>query len=201
MLKKKRPGIDVSVVLFYKQGKVPSTIRVSEITLPLATKIPGFITGLSGHQCLNGLMYARQYADERNLEMIVVDLLVEFELPLFPKVMRSEFVKDHDVLNMQRISKDLIEELAAHWQEWISKEPSRRNIMYDWERPSDFVANRPDLIPELLSLDEYKHINIVTHPVKTVFHDKPLTATSFPIGYPRITRASARFHPNIELIL
>jgi len=197
MLKKKRLGIDVAVVLFYERNAVPTTLHVSEITLPLVRKIPGFVTGLSGHQCLNGLMFARQYADKRGMEMIVIDLLVECELPLNPKVMRIEVLGEHDLLSMQRMSKELSSEIALYWQHWTAGD----TVAYDWDRPADFVARRPDLLPKLLEQDAFKHFNMVTHPAMTVFHDSALTATSFRVEYPRITQAVARFHPELKVVL
>jgi hypothetical protein len=148
------------------------------------------------------MMYARQYADNKGLEMIVVDLLVAFVQPLYPKVMPPELVKDHDVMSMFRISKDLVEQIASHWKEWVAEdEGAKAATKYDWARPADFVGRRPDLLPRLLALDEFRHINLITHPALTPFHETPLTATSFPVGYPRIVSASARFHPDIELSL
>lgn len=202
MIKTKRPGIDVTVVLFYKSGHVPTRISVPEITLPLSRRMDGYITGLSGHQRLDGMMYARQYADSKRMEMIVIDLLVGFKEPLYPKVLPPELVKEHDVLNLFRVSKDLIAVIAAYWKEWvIEDEGTRAESRYDWSRPADFVARRPDLLPRLLALSEFDHIHLVTHPVIAAYHDKPLTATSFRVGYPLIERASARFHPNIEVTL
>jgi hypothetical protein len=202
MVKTKRPGIDVTVVQFYKANNVPQRIHVPDISTPLVRKIPAYITGLSGHQRLDGMMYARQYADAKGLEMIVVDLLVAFDHPLYPKVMPPELVKQHDVLSMYRISKDLVEQIAGHWKEWVAEDEGTRAVSkYDWGRTADFVGRRPDLLPRLLALDEFKHINLITHPALTSFHDMPLTATSFRVGYPRIVSASARFHPDIELSL
>jgi hypothetical protein len=202
MVKTKRPGIDVTVVQFFKPKKAPRRIEVPSITTPLVKSIPGFITGLSGHQRLNGLMYARQYADANELEMIVVDLLARFERPLYPKVMPPESVKDHDVLNIVRSSKDLIELIAGHWREWvIASEGKKGEQKYDWARPTDFVARRPDLIAKLLELEEFNHVQIVTHPVMTKFSDQPLTATTLRAGYPLIVEANARFHPDIEVAL
>jgi hypothetical protein len=200
MVKTKRPGIDVTVVQFFKPKSVPRLIKVPTITTPLVKSIPGFITGLSGHQRLTGLMYARHYADANELEMIVVDLLVGFERPLYPKVMPPESVKDHDVLNIIRSNKDLIEWMAGHWREWvIGSEGKKAEHKYDWSRASDFVARRPDLIAKLLELDEFKHVQIVTHPVMTEFSDQALTATTLRAGYPLIVEATARFHPDIEV--
>lgn len=202
MVKTKRPGIDVTVVQFFKPRSVPARIKVPSITTPLVKTIPGFITGLSGHQRLNGMMYARQYADHRELEMIVVDLLVGFERPLYPKVMPPESLKDHDVLNIVRSNKDLIELLAGYWREWVvASEGKRAENKYDWSRATDFVARRPDLIAQLLEVDEFKHVQIVTHPVITQFSDQALTATSLRAGYPLIVEANARFHPDIEVAL
>lgn len=202
MIKAKRPGIDVSVVVFHKPGQLPARLHVSEITVPLARRIPGYVTGLSGHQRMESMMYARQYADAKRLEMIVVDLLVGFELPLYPKVLPPELVKEHDVLNLFRASKELIAWIAEYWQQWvIEDEGQRAKTRYEWTRPADFVARRPDLLPRLLELEPFRHIHIVTHPVITGYHDKPLTATSFRVGYPMIERASARFHPDIEIVL
>jgi hypothetical protein len=202
MIKAKRPGIDVSVVLFYKPGNIPGQLSVSDITLPLSRRMQGFVTGLSGHQRMESMMYARQYADSHRLEMIVIDLLVGFELPLYPKMLPPELVKEHDVLNLFRASKELIALIADHWQQWVvDDEGTRAKTRYEWSRPSDFVARRPDLLPRLLELDEFDHIHLVTYPAITAYHDKPLTATSFRVGYPLIERASARFHPDIEVIV
>jgi hypothetical protein len=179
MIKAKRPGIDVSVVLFYKPGNIPAQLNVPGITLPLS-----------------------QYADAHRLEMIVVDLLVGFELPLYPKMLPPELLGEHDVLNLFRASKEMIALIADYWQQWvIEDEGTRAKARYEWSRPTDFVARRPDLLPRLLELEEFSHIHLVTYPVIAAYHDKPLTATSFPVGYPLIERASARFHPDIEVIV
>jgi hypothetical protein len=202
MIKKKRPGIDVTVVLFYKAGNIPSSLSVPDITLPLSRRMEGYTTGLSGHQRMDSMMYARQYADSKRLEMIVIDLLVGFQLPLYPKVLPPELLKDHDVLNLFRASKELIADIAGYWKEWvIADEGARGANRYEWSRPADFVARRPDLLPRLLEVEEFRHINLVTHPVITSYHDMAVTATSFRVGYERIVSASARFHPNIELKL
>jgi hypothetical protein len=200
MVKIKRPGIDVTVVEFFKPQRVPHRIQAPLITTPLQKSIPGFITGLSGHQRLNGLMFARQYADAHKLEMIVVDLLVAFERPLYTRVMPPEAIKDHDVLNMMRINKHLVEKIAGYWQQWVvASEGKKAENKYDWSRPSGFVARRPDLIAKLLEMEEFHHIEIVTHPVMTAFSDQPLTATSLRANYPSIVEANARFHPDIEV--
>ncbi|WP_250475101.1 hypothetical protein [Caballeronia sp. GAFFF1] len=202
MVKPKRPAIDVTVVQFFKPTSVPHRIQVRSITTPLQKSLPGFITGLSGHQRLNGLMFARQYADAHQLEMIVVDLLAGFQRPLYTKVMPPASVKDHDVLNMMRISKDLVGKIADYWQKWVvASEGKKAENKYDWSRPSDFVARRPDLIGKLLELEEFHHVAIVTHPVMTQFSDQPLTATSFRAHSPSIVEAHARFHPEIEVAL
>lgn len=147
-------------------------------------------------------MYARHYADANELEMIVVDLLVGFERPLYPKVMPPESVKDHDVLNIIRSNKELIELLDGNWREWvIASEGKKAEHKYDRYRASDFVARRPDLIAKLLELDELKHVQIVTHPVMTNFSHQALTAISLRAGYPLIVEANARFHPDIEVTL
>ncbi|WP_133118041.1 hypothetical protein [Burkholderia ubonensis] len=202
MIKTKRPGVDVTVVLFYKPGSVPAKIDVKEISLPLPRPIRGYVTGLSGHQRMDGMMYARQFADAKRLEMLVVDLLVGFDRPMYPKVLPPELVHEHDVLNLFRASKSLIAEIAEHWQEWIvADEGEGALVHYDWSRPADFVARRPDLLPKLLKLKEYAHINLVTHPVIASYSDRSLTATSFRVGYPKIERAVARFHPDIEIVV
>ncbi|SEI14348.1 hypothetical protein [Paraburkholderia hospita] len=202
MIKTKRPGIDVSVVLFYKSGSVPARISVQEVTLPLARTIKGYTTGLSGHQRMDGMMYARQYADAKKLEMIVIDLLVGFTQPIYPKVLPPELVSEIDVLNFFRISKSLIAEIAAHWKKWIrDDEGESAENQYDWSRPTDFVARRPDMLPRLLKLKHFSHINVVTHPVISAYSDRPLTATTFRSGYSHIESASARFHPDIEVVL
>ncbi|WP_147426662.1 hypothetical protein [Trinickia fusca] len=202
MIKAKRPGIDVSVVLFYKSGSIPPQLNVRDVTLPLARRMPGYITGLSGHQRMESMMYARQHADAKRLEMIVIDLLVGFELPLYPKVLPPELVKEHDVLNLFRASKELIACIADYWQQWVVEDEGQRaKDRYEWTKPADFVARRPDLLPRLFELEEFDHIHVVTHPVITAYHDKPLTATSFRIDHPLIERASARFHPDIEVLV
>ncbi|WP_060094030.1 hypothetical protein [Burkholderia ubonensis] len=202
MIKTKRPGIDVTVVLFYKSGSVPARIDVEDITLPLSRSIRGYTTGLSGHQRLDGLMYARQHADAKRLEMIVIDLLVGFTQPIYSKVLPPELVAEHDVLNLFRVSKSLIAEIAEHWRKWVrDEEGASAENQYDWSRPTDFVARRPDLLPRLLRLKQFSHINVVTHPVLTAFSDRPLTATSFRVGYDHIEQASARFHPDIEVVV
>ena len=202
MIKAKRPGIDVSVVLFYKPGNIPAQLHVPEITVPLSRRMQGYITGLSGHQRMESMMYARQHADAHRLEMIVVDLLVGFELPLYPKMLPPELLGEHDVLNLFRASKEMIALIAEYWQQWvIEDEGTRAKARYEWSRPSDFVARRPDLLPRLLELEEFSHIHLVTYPVIAAYHDKPLTATSFRADYPLIERASARFHPDIEVIV
>ena len=43
MIKTKRPGVDVTVVLFYKPGNVPAKIDVKEISLPLPRPIRGYV--------------------------------------------------------------------------------------------------------------------------------------------------------------
>lgn len=202
MIKAKRPGIDVTVVLFFKPGDIPARLSVGDITLPLTRRMNGYITGLSGHQRMDSMMYARQYADAKRLEMIVIDLLVGFKKPLYPKVLPPELVKEHDVLNLFRASKDLIADIAGYWKEWvIEDEGARAETRYEWNRPADFVARRPDLLPRLLELKDFSHINLVTHPVIASYHDTPATATSFRVGYPHIESASARFHPDIEVQL
>jgi len=202
MIKTKRPGIDVAGVLFYKRGQVPAQLSVSDMTLPLVRRMNGYVTGLSGHERDIGMMYARQHADAKRLEMVVVDLLVGFERPLYPKKLQPDLVSEVDVLNMKLISKELTAQIAEFWREWvIEDEGARAETNYDWAHPSDFVARRPDLLPRLLELDQFAHINMVTHQVITAYHDKPLTATSFKIGYPRIASASARFHPDIEVVI
>lgn len=194
---KRKNGIDVTVVLFFNKKRVPSSIKVSEITLPLTRKIPGYLTGLSGHQRLEGLMFARQYADQNDLRMIVIDLVVEFEKPRYLKIMGYENLKDHDVFVVSRITKDFVGILANYWFNWIPKKAAQD---IDWARPSDFIAHHPEYIPDLLQLDDFKHVNIITFPVFTTFHDKPLTATAVRTDYGKITKASARFH-DIEVIL
>ncbi|KVO15164.1 hypothetical protein WJ74_10965 [Burkholderia ubonensis] len=192
----------MTVVLFYKSGSVPTRIDVEDITLPLSRSIRGYTTGLSGHQRLDGLMYARQHADAKRLEMIVIDLLVGFTQPIYTKVLPPELVAEHDVLNLFRVSKSLIAEIAEHWRKWVrDEEGASAENQYDWSRPTDFVARRPDLLPRLLRLKQFSHINVVTHPVLTAFSDRPLTATSFRVGYDHIEQASARFHPDIEVVV
>lgn len=196
----KRPGIDVSIVLFFKPKSIPEVLDLKKISLSLPRPIRGFTTGLSGHQRLDGLMFARKYADERKLEMIVIDMLVDFEKPLYPKVMPPEELPKHDVLNLFRVSKSLIEEIASYWREWVIEDEGQgAEHAYDWAKPLDFVARRPDLLPRLLEEEEFQHINLVTHPVLTTFSSRALTATTFRTGYPSIDRVNARFHPDIKI--
>ena len=201
MIKTKRPGIDVAVVLFFKRSTIPSKIRIREFSMSLANKIPGFITGLSGQHGLAGMMFARKYADERDLEMVVVDLFVEVDRPLYPKVLKPEDLPEVDLLNIVRSNKDMITRMGTLWQSWIEEEHKGIAASYDWTKPGDFLARRPDLLPRLLKQPDFKHVNVVTHPVMTSFHLNPLTATSFPSNYGKIMSASARFHPDIEVIL
>lgn len=202
MITKKGPGIDVAVVLFFKPKEMPSKIRIRDFTMPLANRIPGFITGLSGQQGLLGMMHARKYADEKRMEMIVVDLFVELDLPLYPKVLKPEDLPNVDLLNLNRSSKDLIEGIGAKWKKWISADSDGGVAAgYDFTKVADFVARRPEYLPRLLRETDFKHVHVVTHPVVTAFHATPLTATSLPAGYAKIKSANARLHPDIEIVL
>jgi len=202
MITKKGPGIDVAVVLFFKPKEIPSKVRIRDFTMPLANKIPGFITGLSGQQGLLGMMHARAYADAKHLEMIVVDLFVELDLPLYPKVLKSEDLPNVDLLNLNRTSKDLIEWIGDKWKTWILADSSSGSAPgYDFMKVTDFVARRPEYLPRLLREPAFKHLHLVTHPVITAFHPTPLTATSLPLNYPKIKSATARLHPDIEVVL
>lgn len=205
MIKTKAPGIDVSIVLFCKSGAVPSRILVRDICLGLARPIEGYVTGLSGHQRMQSMMQAREYADAKRREMIVVDLLVNFEQPLYPKVLPPEELPNHDVLNLFRASKELVAHIAAHWKVWVEKDEGVHGLTkYEWSRPTDFVARRTDLLPRLLALPEFRHINVITHPAIASYHTQPVTATSFKVKYvteENIGRASARFHPDIEVVV
>lgn len=202
MISKKGPGIDVAVVLFFKPKEMPAKISIRDFTMPLANKIPGFITGLSGQQSLLGMMHARKYADAKRLEMIVVDLFVELDLPLYPKVLKPEDLPGVDLLNLNRSSKDLIEWIGDKWKKWISGDSSAGTAAgYDFAKATDFIARRPEYLPRLLREPEFQHLHLVTHPVITAFHPTPLTATSLPSDYVKIKTAEARLHPDIEVVL
>lgn len=205
MIKTKAPGIDVSVVLFCKPGAVPARLAVREISLGLARPIAGYVTGLSGHQRMQSMMHAREYADAKRREMIVVDLLVNFGQPLYPKVLPPEELVNHDVLNLFRASRELVAHIAGHWKPWVKKDEGEQALTkYEWSRPADFVARRTDLLPRLLALPEFRHINVITHPAVTNYHGQPVTATSIKVNYvssEHISRAAARFHPDIEVVV
>ncbi|MGN5477658.1 hypothetical protein ACTMU2_14225 [Cupriavidus basilensis] len=194
------PGIDVAVVLFFKKAAIPDKIRIRDYSMPLVNRIPGFISGLSGQSGLVGMMHARKYADEKKLEMIVVDLSVEVEKPLYPKVLKPEDLPNVDLLNLIRSSKELMHGIAEHWLDWISEE-GRRGVGYSSLKEAELIARRPDFIPRLLRLPAFSHVHVVTHPAMTAFHTLPLTATSFPSDYKRIVSGSARLHPHIEVVL
>lgn len=194
------PGIDVAVVLFFKKAAIPDQIRIRDFSMPLINRIPGFISGLSGQSGLVGMMHARKYADEKKLEMIVVDLSVEVEKPLYPKVLKPEDLPNVDLLNLIRSSKELMQGIREDWLEWLSEE-GRRGMDYSALKEGELIARRPDLIPRLLRSPGFTHVHVVTHPAMTPFHTLPLTATSFPSDYKKIVSANARLHPHIEVVL
>ncbi len=197
----KRPRIDMTLVQLYERGKVPSHIRVRDITLPLIRPIPGYITGFSGRPHFN-LMYAGQYAEAQKKEMILVELEAHYEQSLYQGLLTLDAVQKYDVLNMLRVNKDLVAHIAAYWKHWIiEEEGTQAEDHYNWRRPADFIAQRPDFIPKLLQQNEFKHVKLFTYPVYTPFHDKPLTVTSFRADYPLITNARVSFHPDIEVTL
>jgi hypothetical protein len=199
--KTKRPGIEVTVVQFFEPQNLPSRLSLRTLTTPLRNAMPGFVTGLSGHNRLNGMMFAGQHAREHNLELVAVDMLVGFQMPLCPTVMSSDALPNHDVLNMSRISKEMTKRLAAYWRQWIveAEGPSAEH-KYDWSLPASFVAREPKYISRLLECEEFRHIQVVTHPVATAFSAGALLATSVRTGYPRINQANSRFHPAMEVV-
>ncbi len=201
-LRSKPRGIEVTVLFFCPPDRIPARVRVSDITLPTTRKIAGYTTGLSGFGVERHLHIAAQYAAAQRLEMVVIDLLVGYTQPLSSQLRSLEHLKAHDVLSLFRASRALIEELAVYWKAWIMEdEGAQAEARYHWRRPADFVARRPDFIPRLLQHDEFAHIHLLTHPVMTPFHHKPLTATSFRAGYPRVMRARARLHPEMEVVV
>lgn len=193
--------IDMAILQFYELGQAPSHLRVRDITLPLITPILGYITGLSGHSS-RSVTYAGQYAKAQEKEMVMVNLAVSYQqsMPMYKGVL--EVVKEYDALNILRATNDLIAHIAAYWKQWIIEdEGAAAEGEYSWKRPDDFIARRPDFIPRLLQQKEFEHIHLFTHPVYTLFHDKPVTVTSFRADYPFIESARARLHPDIEVTL
>jgi hypothetical protein len=201
-IRSKPRGIEVTVPFFCPPQSIPARIRLFDITMPTTRKIPGYITGLSGFSVERNLHLAAQYAAARQLEMIVIDLLVGYTQPLSTQFRSLEHLKAHDVLSLFRASKALIEELAAYWKEWtIEDEGAQAEARYDWRRPADFIARRPDFMPRLLQQEEFAHLHLLAHPVMTPFHDKPLTVTSFRSDYAPIVRAHPRLHPEMAVMM
>lgn len=205
MGKTKRPGIDVSAILFYPRNEIPERLSIRDLEgLSLKRSLPGYITGISGFQRVQSLMHAREYANKKRLEMIVVDMLVNFQKPIYPKILPPEELPNHDVLSFFRASKSLIAEIAGQWKDWVVEDEGADAVKkYKWLKPEDFVARRTDLLPRLLELPEFQHINVVTYPAEVEFHHLPMTATSFKVDYAIqpdvVAAASVKFHPEIEV--
>src|SRR5260364_156815 len=169
-IRSKPRGIEVTVPFFCPPERIPARICLSDITMPTLRKIPSYITGLSGFSVERNLHLAAQYAAARTLEMVVIDLLVGYTQPLSMHFRSLERIQSHDVLSLCRASRALIEALAAYWKAWIVEdEGAQAEACYDWRRPADFIARRPDFIPHLLQQDAFAHLHLLTHPVMTPF--------------------------------
>lgn len=205
MMERLRNSIDLTTVVFVPEGEpLPSKIKLSGCSLPLTHPLPkGYLTGFYGYQFKKeGLAAAYAYGRANRLQVIYIAYVVNFDLPLVKSVVSPELLDKTEFVSTLRIARALSDEMAAYWKEWLSKESLHFNAnAYDWNSPTSFIGQHPNLLPKLMARPEWKHIKLIAHPAFVGFHERPLILATLKLSKASVTSARAPLHPDIEVTI
>ncbi|MDO8728657.1 MAG: hypothetical protein Q7K26_02050 [bacterium] len=181
-LKRKAKGlIEVTSFAFLSSPPKNGVMKLSDCKMPLKHPVPGCFSALHGHRNkLDAMQIAREYANEKKLILIAVNLYLQVEHPIVPGVTFPETIKDRSFISMARISRTLAIEVADHWKKRMVEDfgysKDAIELLYDWTRPEDFISNCPQYIAELL--EEWK-TSVIAHHSKFSFSDREISVATF----------------------
>lgn len=205
MIERVKNGIDLKTILFLPEGEpLPKRIKLSACSLPLTNPLPkGYLTGFYGYQFKKeGLAAACAWAHKHKMQTLFIDYVVNFDLPLIKTVVSPELLDKTEFVSTLRISRELSNELAEYWKEWLAKElPHFKAKAFDWMAPHSFMGKHPELVPKLLARPEWKHIQLLAHPAYVTFSDRPLILGTLKLSKATITSPRVHLRPEIEVTI
>jgi hypothetical protein len=181
-LKRKAKGlIEVTSFAFLSSPPKNGVMNLSDCKMPLKHPVPGCFSALHGHRNkLDAMQIAREYANEKKLILVAVNLYLQVENPIVPGVTFPETIKDRSFISMARISRTLAIEIADRWKGKMIKDFGYKEdaieLLYDWTRPEDFISNYPQYVAELL--DEWG-TSVIAHHSKFSFSDREISVATF----------------------
>lgn len=126
-------------------------------------------------------MHARQYAEQRGLYMIVVNMYLKMLHPLTPGYITEESLPNRSLLATARLSGPMIRILADHWKEYLVKHRNYAkhhiDAIYDWSKPESFIADHPRFVGGLFGM--WPTIQVISHPARFTFLEKATTVATF----------------------
>lgn len=203
----KSKSVDFATVAFYDQ--LPSHVRLDEISLKVegVRADPTMISGFYGYQNkLNGLQAARAYAEEHDKSMLVVDVSITMENILKPGVSDFDALQGAEFVNLARLTRGVIDELAFRWKEWIREDAKSRGKSFNegevnWSYPDQFVSRYPKYVENVFEI--WPSLKTVVYPAHPDFI--PKDAAPLYLGAIRLDRckgaitAAARLNPEVEI--
>lgn len=208
MTRAKSKSVDFSTVAFY-DNQLPARVRLGDISLQVDSvrSDDTMISGFYGYQNkLNGLSAARAYAEANGKAMLVVDVCVVMDGILKPGVSDFEALQNAEFVNLSRLTRGVIDELAYRWKEWIREDAKSRGKSFNeegvnWSYPDQFVSKYPKYVEKVF--DIWPSLKAIVYPA----HPKFISQESAPLylGAIRLDRckgsitASARLNPEVEI--
>lgn len=200
-----KSSVALQTVIFVSEtAPLPKKIKLSDCCLPLTTPLPKhFLTGFYGYQFKKeGLAAACAHASAKGMRPLFIDYMATFDLPLIKTQVSLELLDKTEFVSTQRISRELSDELAEYWKEWLKKDLARPKIdSYNWAAPQSFIGQHPEYVPKLLARPEWKHVRLLAHPAYVTFSDRPLILGTLDMRKATITEPQVRLRPEIEVVL
>lgn len=181
-VKKKAKGlIEVTSFAFLSNPPKNGEMKLSECKMPMKHPIPGYFSALHGHRNkLDAMQLAREYANERGLILIAVNLYLQVDKPILPGVTTPETIGDRSFISMSRISRALAIDVADYWKKRLAEDfdysSETIDLLYNWSQPEEFVANNPQYVAELL--EDWK-TSVIAHHSKFTFSDREVSVATF----------------------
>jgi hypothetical protein len=161
----------------YFGAEIPKKVDLwNECGLPLRDPIPGTISlGFGYRNRLDLLSAARQYANKKGLDMMVVNVHVK---PLsLANEMQWDLLgkREFGMMATDTMPREAQDNLAELWKSWARKDTGMSSVRLDgkanWNSPNSFISAFPKYVPNLMR--QWK-LQMVAHMAYLEFYDKPL---------------------------
>ena len=189
--------IELSTLYFWK-GPTPKVIRLSSCGIPLTSPLPRALTAFYGYQGKQaGFAAASEYAYEHRLNFTVVDLLVDLHCKVGSTVLRPDEVSTQDFMNLQRVSRTMVDKLA---EDLFSKPLPFPVTEGDLKKPLRLLKQHPSLISRIYSNEAFAHMKVISFPANTALAEESLNLGVVPYwNWAAIQDASCRLNPEIRV--